>query len=124
MMLGLLFPGTILLARYFLDNRIYHEKDIQKITKTPFLGTIAASKKKQRIVVQPKSRSGIAEMFRLLRTNLLFLAGQDQKLLYLVTSARSGEGKTFVSINLGMSFAIFGQKNPSNGFGLAKTQNA
>src|SRR5690606_13063499 len=53
----------------------------------------------------------VAELFRLIRTNLQFAvpAGCDNKVM-LVTSSMTGEGKTFFSINMGASLAITGKK--------------
>ena len=50
--------------------------------------------------------SSASELFRLLRTNLLFmLNGADDKVV-LMTSARSGEGKSYISINLAATLAL------------------
>ncbi|MEQ9299475.1 MAG: CpsD/CapB family tyrosine-protein kinase, partial [Cyclobacteriaceae bacterium] len=62
-------------------------------------------------------RTGMAEMFRLLRSNLNFFSniksntgGINDKQTLLVTSSVSGDGKTFVVVNMGMSMAISGKK--------------
>src|SRR5690606_8516144 len=62
------------------------------------------------LVVKKGSRTAIAELFRLIRTNLQFAApGKEAKVL-MVTSSMSGEGKTFFSINVGASLALSGKK--------------
>ncbi len=118
---GLLLPGGIIFLRDFFDNKVYSRQDIQKATKAPFLGMIAASKKEEKFVVKRGSRSGIAEMFRLLRTNLNYLAPQKEGgKVMMVTSSISGEGKTFISINLGLTLALAGKKTILLGFDLRK----
>jgi protein-tyrosine kinase len=63
------------------------------------------------ITVPSSERSRTVEEFRLVKRNLMAAwsagAGDDQQdsRLILVTSARPGEGKTFVSLNLALAFA-------------------
>ena len=52
----------------------------------------------------------MAETFRSLRTNLLFIMGDPDKKVILVTSTISGEGKTFMASNLAVSLALLGKK--------------
>ncbi|RZJ99968.1 MAG: polysaccharide biosynthesis tyrosine autokinase, partial [Flavobacterium sp.] len=62
------------------------------------------------LIVANSSRSAIAEQFRALRTNLSFyFKNSDQKII-LLTSSMSGEGKSFVAINLGNILAISNKK--------------
>ncbi|MFK7946521.1 MAG: GumC family protein [Saprospiraceae bacterium] len=115
--------GTIVLREFLIDT-IQSENDIKEMTQVPILGAIAESKKDSRIVVTKSSRSAIAEMFRLLRTNLQFtLAGEPHKTM-LVTSSMSGEGKSFICINLAMSFALSGKKVVIIGLDLRKPKMA
>jgi tyrosine-protein kinase Etk/Wzc len=71
--LGLAIPQVSFLGIYFMDNNVYNRQDVEAITSTPFLGSIGQSPKNQAIVIQKSSRSSIAEMFRLLRTNLQYV---------------------------------------------------
>lgn len=109
-LLGIALPAGGILLRHFTDNKIRSREDIEGLTALPFLGSIAESKKDHRIVVRKGSRSSVAEMFRLLRTNLRFNAAGAESQVILVTSSVSGEGKTFISINLGASLALSGKK--------------
>jgi capsular exopolysaccharide synthesis family protein len=122
--LGLILAIVIILLKEFLVDTIQSEEDIRSETQVPLLGVIAESMKDARVVVTKSSRSAIAEMFRLLRTNLQFtLAGEPHKTM-LVTSTISGEGKSFTCINLGMSFALSGQKVLVIGLDLRKPKMA
>lgn len=53
---------------------------------------------------------GIAEPFRMLRTNLLLHIKEQKNFSLLVTSSAHGEGKTFCVANLGYAFAEQGKK--------------
>jgi len=57
------------------------------------------------LIVTASSTKPIVERFRLLRTNLQHILGGQNKAI-LITSTVSGEGKTFVSINLAQTFAL------------------
>jgi len=76
------------------------------------LGDIPINDTDENIVVKEGSRSSTAEAFRLLRTNLDFmLSGVDSSCKSLfVTSTISGEGKSFISVNLASALALSGKK--------------
>ncbi len=119
-LLGLLIPAGLLTAIHFFDNKIRNSKDIQERTNTPFLGTIAFSKNDKTIVVSKNSRSAVSEMFRHLRTNIQFLNANKVNKVILVTSTLSGDGKTFIAINTGATFALSGKKTIVLGFDFRK----
>lgn len=52
----------------------------------------------------------VAELFRLLRNNISFTRKGAESRVILVTSAVSGEGKTFVASNLAMTYALMKKK--------------
>ena len=62
------------------------------------------------MIVDKKPKSSMAEAFRSIRTNLEFFEAKDEKKVIAVTSTISGEGKTFVVLNLGGILAISGKK--------------
>lgn len=53
----------------------------------------------------------MTETFRSLRTNLLFMMGDPDKKVVLITSTISGEGKTFIASNLALSLALLGKRS-------------
>ena len=120
LLLGFGIPGGILFLIHFLDNKVYSEKDIRQVTQTPFLGAIGTAEKGKQVVVKLGKRSSIAEMFRFLRTNLQFVTTGVKTPVYLTTSTVSGEGKSFVTANLGMSMALSGKKTLLVGLDLRK----
>ncbi len=120
--LGLLIPMIILFVVNNLNTKVYGRKDIEDLSM-PFIGEIPLSYRKRKgllalfnrrkevreIVVQEKNGNNINEAFRVVRTNLEFVLGKDQKVVML-TSSNVGSGKTFISTNLATSFAIKGKK--------------
>lgn len=110
LLLGLGIPFAGIFMRDLLNNKVQTQQDVVALTPTPILGEIAHNSSNDTVVVTKTSRSPIAEMFRLVRTNLHFAAVGKQNLVLLVTSGMSGEGKTFFSINLGASLALTGKR--------------
>lgn len=110
----LLLIFMITVVCYLLFNQITSINDITNYTEAPIAGVIPisnSSNKIHRFVVENKADSVITEAFRTLRSNLEFLhpVKADSKII-AVTSTISGEGKTFIAINLGGVFALSGKK--------------
>lgn len=108
--LGLIVPLLLVTLFGFFESKIQTEDMITDLTSIPILGRIALSKKKENIVVKKGARSAISEMFRLLRTNLNYLNVKKEKQVLLITSSVSGEGKSFVGLNLAVTIALSNKK--------------
>ncbi|HEY4650773.1 MAG TPA: polysaccharide biosynthesis tyrosine autokinase [Pontibacter sp.] len=119
-LVGLGIPFAGIYIRELLNDKVQTQQDVKKATSTPVLGEIAHNDTFEKLVVTENSRSTVAELFRLIRTNLQFATlGKENKVL-LVTSSMSGEGKTFFSINLGASLALTGKRVVLVNFDLRK----
>lgn len=57
------------------------------------------------LITHRDPKSPISEVFKTLRTNLQFMKHKDDAISLLVTSTMPGEGKTWVTSNLGIAFA-------------------
>ncbi|HOV83262.1 MAG TPA: polysaccharide biosynthesis tyrosine autokinase [Paludibacteraceae bacterium] len=110
LILGIAFPVGIIYLKEILNNTITDRKEFQKLVQVPYLGSIGLTKELDKIVVQEGKTAPIAEMFRLIRTNLQFMLPDKKSPVILITSTISGEGKTFVAVNLAMSFALMKKK--------------
>ena len=118
--LGLTIPMIIVLLLGLFETKVDSEETIKQLTSIPILGKVALGKGKEHIVVKQGSRSAVNEMFRLLRTRLNFLNSGKTKQKILITSSISGEGKTFVALNLGITLALSGKKVALLGLDLRK----
>ena len=108
--IGLILPVSYLTVRDGLSVKIVSKQDIEKNTKVTVVAEVGNNNEKTNIVMFGNSRSAISEQFRSLRTNLQFLIKQGEPQVVMITSSISGEGKTFVSVNLASSLAISGKK--------------
>ena len=104
--------GIILLLRLF-RYKIEGHQDVEHLTSLPIVADVALANEKAKssagIVVHENMNTQMDEIFRSLRTNLMFMLKESQKVI-LFTSSTSGEGKTFCAANLAASFAILGKR--------------
>lgn len=108
--IGLVFP-TLLISIYFLLNdKILDKKDIEQITSASILGQIMHNDSGHNLVNVNSPKSGIAESFRSIRTNIQYLASDKKEKVICITSSIGGEGKTFIAMNLASIFSVTGGK--------------
>jgi capsular exopolysaccharide synthesis family protein len=108
--LGLAVPFGYLMIMYALNNKVETQDDIERLTVVPVLGKILHNKYKTANVMFEFPKSNIAESYRALRTNLDFYVRGGQKKVIMVTSSMEGEGKSFIALNIAMSYAQLGRK--------------
>jgi capsular exopolysaccharide synthesis family protein len=89
---------------------IQDKEDIEKYTDIPILGEVLYDRSKTPIVISEGKRSFIAEQFRQLRTSLAYMGIDETHKKIMITSSISGEGKSFISVNLGMSLSLMDKK--------------
>lgn len=107
---GSLFIACIMTIGLILFKDMFRTK-ISSISEVetiqlPIVGTIPLDK--EQIGVTEGKNGLMEESFRRLRSNLRFLTEKGDEKCILITSSTSGEGKSFISINLALSFAFLG----------------
>jgi tyrosine-protein kinase Etk/Wzc len=114
LLFGLLFPFVVIYFRNLLDTKVHSRKDIEGLTNIPFLGDIPHSEENEKIAITSGARTSIAEAFRLIRTNLDFMlpnvGDKNEGKVVFIASTTSGEGKSFVAINLAVALSLSGKK--------------
>ncbi|MGD9967373.1 MAG: polysaccharide biosynthesis tyrosine autokinase [Hyphomonadaceae bacterium] len=104
-----------------LDEGFASSEDVERKTGSPALASIprlrrselrqsASSTQHPAAYLLERQMSAFTEAFRVLRTTILFAAGQPKTQVVAVTSALPGEGKTTVSLCLSRVSALSGQK--------------
>ncbi len=105
---NLFFIGLL----YLLNNRISGLSEIEKITGIPVLGVVPSSRYATdiglHVIDYPKSM--VSESIKTLRTNLDFFKVNSNKKIVAVSSTVSGEGKSFIAMNLGAVMAVSNKK--------------
>lgn len=107
---ALAFGIGVIYIKDILTRTVQDKADIEKYTDIPFLGEVMYDRSKSPFVILEGKRSFIAEQFRQLRTSLGYLGIDETHKKILVTSSISGEGKSFITTNMGISFALMGKK--------------
>jgi capsular exopolysaccharide synthesis family protein len=105
-MIRLKLPTVFLLLVNFFSNTIQSQEDIEHNTKLPILGNVIHSKTNSDTPVYDNPRSGIAESYRAMRTNLNFVLNDNKKKIVAIHSTNPGEGKSFTSVNLATIMAM------------------
>ncbi|MEO6285557.1 MAG: polysaccharide biosynthesis tyrosine autokinase [Dyadobacter sp.] len=103
--LGLGFPLVTLHLKDILNTRITGKAEILQHCDIPVLAEIGHQNKRSKL-----QDNIITEQFRVLRTNIQFLAPTETCRKILLTSAVGGEGKSFTAAHLAHSFAMTGKK--------------
>ena len=120
LLVGMLLPTGFVLLRELLQDKINGKADVEKYTTAPILGEIGHSEGSQTLIVTQNSRRLISEQFRIIRTNLQYMIAKVEKPVIMVTSSFSGEGKSFVSTNMGAVMALSGKKTVIMEFDIRK----
>lgn len=113
--LGLFIGILLVFLVEYLDKTLRGEDEIKRIigAEIPILGRIPEyefnSKEYSELVVRDKPTSPVSESFKLASTNITFSKDIPPKVV-TVTSPGPEEGKTFVAVNLALSFAQSGVK--------------
>ena len=107
---GLVIPIIVITIRDLVRFQIDNKEELEAMSVVPVLGEIPRSTQTGNIIIKDNSTNRFTEMFRLLRTNLLFVLNTPEKKVINIVSSVGGEGKTFISINLGVSLAMLNKK--------------
>ena len=127
--LGFAVPMGVIFIIVSGDTKLRGKKDLENMS-LPYIGEIPMYDGKRRsikrlvsgrtkhggkdedvsIIVKEGSRDVVNEAFRVVRTNLEFMAGASSHHVYMTTSFNPGSGKTFITVNIAMSLAIRGRK--------------
>jgi capsular exopolysaccharide synthesis family protein len=110
MIVALCIPPAILYLKKALRNKFDTRTEVENIVPVPILGEMTTSRSEQHLVVTSSNTGTTAELFRLLRTNLMFMLNDVNDKVIILTSTKSGEGKSFISINLAASMSLLGKK--------------
>jgi capsular exopolysaccharide synthesis family protein len=120
LLLGLMIPGGIIYLADSLDNRVKDRSDIEEKTRLPILGVVSHDASGADIPVFTNPGSPFTESFRHIRTNLQYILREPERKIIMVTSTISGEGKTFIVINLAAILAMNNKKVLIAGFDLRR----
>ncbi|MDE6290115.1 MAG: polysaccharide biosynthesis tyrosine autokinase, partial [Muribaculaceae bacterium] len=114
--LGLAMPVGVIYVREVSNTKVRDKNDLKGLS-IPFLGEIPKVNSKKyddkdhMLVVSQGNRNVVNEAYRVVRTNLNFMLDAEQRCpVVMLTSFNPGSGKSFITMNIAMAFAIRGKK--------------
>ena len=113
LLVGLLVPFLILYVSFLLDDKLHTKDDILKLTRNKVILSEIPHIDSDDRITSSNDRSVLGESFRILRTNLTYIFPLQQEKMaqtIMVASTIKGEGKTFTTLNLSVSFSILNKK--------------
>ncbi len=103
---------VVVCVLYVINNKITSLAELDRIERAPLLGAVPLSRHSMNgglhILDYPKSV--VSESIRTLRTNLDFFQVEAKHKVIAVSSTISGEGKSFIAMNLGGVIALSKKK--------------
>lgn len=110
---GLLLGLTYLAFKYFTFNEINNTEELKMLLpeKASILGAVPLTKRSMdfsQIIVHDSPKSMLSEALRHIRANMSFVNKDAQTIA--ISSSISGEGKTFVALNLAAILAMSGKR--------------
>ena len=100
----------IIFVIYYFDDTIRDIEAIEKDLEIPVVAKVFKDNNGIELLVDKKPNAATSESIRTLRTNLQFASVDEKLKTLLITSTLPGEGKSFISANLAISFAQTGKK--------------
>lgn len=118
LLIGLLIPAAVLYLIYWifsLDTKIHSRHDVEENCKIPIVGEIPSkhnNQKNDEIIISENSVDRVSEALRIVRANLDFIAETKDGVgtVMQFTSTRPGEGKSFIALNLALTYAYVNKK--------------
>lgn len=111
--IGLAIAVAWILLSARLSTRLRSEEELKSLSKVPNLGSIPQfrSSDQPKLVISTEPQSAVSESFRLVRTNLQFVAPPHQKgQAICISSPLPSEGKTTSVANLSLVLADTGYR--------------
>lgn len=123
-LIGFAIPFALISIKELLTNTVQSKKEIERKTGLKVFGEISLkSEEQQSEIIDVSSRSFVSEQIRMIRSNLQYLLPDSKYGIastILITSSTSGEGKSFVTLNIASSLALLNKKVVILGLDLRK----
>ncbi|AJW64755.1 Putative tyrosine-protein kinase in cps region [Elizabethkingia miricola] len=113
--IGAVLPAVVLLSMLMLNTGVRGRQDLEDVLSVPFLGEIPLMRSRKQgksdVLVSKSGRDPLTEAFRILRTNINFMAknGEPPRVITF-TSFSAGVGKTFSALNLATTLSYLEKK--------------
>ena len=110
LLLSILIPSVYIYYREVLTGKIKFRSDIESRTKLSVLGEVLQGEVASDFIISSDNRSPVAESLRSVRSKMSYYLTGEGCQVVLLSSCLPGEGKSFITTNLGLSLALMGKK--------------
>lgn len=110
---GILTSFIAIFLHSKFNSRLYATSQIETLSSIPILGYIRHYPQKKGVFSLPSTddpKSLFSESIRALRINLNYIQSEKASKLICITSADSGEGKSFIAANLASALTLIDKK--------------
>ena len=112
-LVALLLPILFAIIKEITNKKIISKKQLQNLTTIPVIAELELVQydESSPFVIGGNNRSMFGEQIRTLRTNMdFYLINENRTSYILLTSNVSGEGKSFLSMNVAKSYSLQGKR--------------
>lgn len=109
-LLSLLVPSIVIYYKEVLTGKIKFRTDIERRTKLSVLGEVLQGEESSDFIISSDNRSPVAESLRAVRSKMSYYLHKEGSHVVLLSSCLPGEGKSFITTNLGLSLALMGKR--------------
>lgn len=110
-LLSLIIPSIVIYYKEVLTGKIKFRADIERRTKLAVLGEVLHGDASSDFIISSDNRSPVAESLRAVRSKMsYYFNNNNHSHVVLLSSCLPGEGKSFITTNLGLSLALMGKK--------------
>jgi tyrosine-protein kinase Etk/Wzc len=115
LLIGIIISLGLIIIIRVINPYIFDKETVESMTNIPIIGVVKTfptklDKSNKQVLSLEKPKSVFAESIRSVRTNLSFLASEKQSKVICITSEISGEGKSFMTINLASTLSLIDKK--------------
>lgn len=115
LLIGIIVSISIIVLVRVVNPYVYDKETVESLTNMPIIGVVKTfptklDKSNKQVLSLEKPKSVFAESIRSVRTNLSFLASEKNSKVICITSEISGEGKSFMTINLASTLSLIDKK--------------
>jgi capsular exopolysaccharide synthesis family protein len=109
-LLSILLPSIVIYYKEVLTGKIKFRADIERRTKLAVLGEVLQGEQNSEFIISSDNRSPVAESLRSVRSKMSYYLHKEGAHVVLLSSCLPGEGKSFITTNLGLSLALMGKR--------------
>ncbi len=110
MVLTIVLPSLFIYYREVLTGKIKFRSDIESRTSLTVLGEVLQGDISSEFIISSDNRSPVAESLRSVRSKMSYYLQGEGCHVVLLSSCLPGEGKSFITTNLGLSLALMGKR--------------